>query len=203
MNSSQKIECCCCGLDYPESVINYHLGKPFCSICSLDHLVEMEQKKLGKVVPGYFLNETHYNYYLRLRFVVFNGQHESKFDLAAYINSIPALFNIYPYQESVFRENPFLWPYNWRHISIEKNAERIEHISVHSRELRSDVNQLISNDCKALLYYGYELFHVEDIESLDIQTVRNEIINQVTSVGEKLLEEIDRFYLKECNTNDH
>jgi hypothetical protein len=203
MNAEQKkVVCTLCGLKYFKHTITVHEDKPYCPICEVDYLTENMQKSSAIRMPGFFINQQHYKNYLDLLINTYAPiKQDPNFVLAAYINGIPALYNIYPKEEQVFRDVPFMWQFNWRvfHINIEENIQ--SRVYVDKFPEQNNFILSLNDDCKLLIGLGHMLnssiepFHVESL--LTFEKYRLSVFPTLSYSGKEMMNQIFNFYLCE------
>lgn len=202
--SNKKITCDFCGLDFYSHTIIYHEERAYCYMCDFQYMIEQMAEKKTIQMPSYFLNRSHYLNYQYL-FTQVYSKVADPFDyvLAAYINGIPSIFNIYPKEYSIFAEIPFIWQFNWQVFQFIKKNDEFYRITLNSNAVLPDKNiyvRRLEKDYQLILESGHFLMSWdEQLRILGFQSIeeyREYISEQLSAAGIKIMNEIFNFFCK-------
>lgn len=200
----EKVTCHLCGLDFYPHTIIYHDDRAYCYMCDFDYLVERMAEKRVIRMPSYFVNKQHF-FNFQLLFTQIYSKNGDPFDyiLAAYINGIPAIFNIYPREHSVFVDIPFIWQYNWHVYHFIDKHNEFYRVSVNLDRVPPVKNvyvKRLEKDYQILLELGHFLMSRDErLRIFGFHTIEDYmkyISNELTAAGNQVLNEIFSFYCK-------
>lgn len=196
----EKITCDLCRLDFYAHTITYHGDLAYCYMCDFQFMVDQMAEESTVWMPSYFISKNHYHNFEYL-FTQVYSKCADPFDyrLAAYINGLPAIFNIYPKQYPIFIKFPFLWQFNWRIFHILKNSYEKYYIDI-DREIEKEKNCIVNKlnkEYQLILESGYLLSQTDSLQYhgfLTVEEYKKHVSNQLSISGQRILKEIFKIH---------
>lgn len=194
----EKITCDQCGIDFHAHSIIQHNNKAYCHMCDFQFVIDQLAETKSIHMPSYFINKQHYRNFMTLTHFYSKVADPFEYKIAAYINAIPSIFDIYPKQHSLFIENPLIWQFDWNIYQFVNHEDQQYFVDLNPLKQNIAVNKLIE-DYQLILKTGYHLFTWKDFEDLittEIETYKDHTIKQLNAASSRhVVEEIFELHL--------